>query len=77
MNTITLRVDGAGWMAQWSGPHAKKVVRLFGQDTLPLPFTADAVPSVVCDTIRQLNPDVRIICHSTVFEPFAGLEVSR
>lgn len=61
MNTIILIYTPRGWLAQHSGPHAFEVVDLFGTDTIPTAFTAQAPSEVVAAEIRKLNPDCKVI----------------
>ncbi len=58
---ITLRLRGDVWEAQWSGPHVAKVVQLFGGDTLPTPFTAQAEPAKVFAAVKAKNPAVEVV----------------
>ena len=56
---ITLYRGTESWMATSTDP---KVKRLFGTDTLPVAFTAQADQSTVLREIQRLNPgfDVRL-----------------
>lgn len=57
MKTITLFIDGAGWMARDSDPETKA---LFGTDTLPLPFLKNVKAEAVRAVIQELNPDATV-----------------
>ena len=57
METIELyRKDGA-WVAKHSNP---QIPELFGTDTIPTSFTAQASYRTVVDTIQRLNPDCEV-----------------
>lgn len=56
-NVILLIKQGGIWCAQYSGPHAPIIRRLFHSDTLPTTCT-DSVPAEqVRAMIQRLNPD--------------------
>jgi hypothetical protein len=57
-NAVTLYLENNFWMVRFSGPHAGSIVRLFGTDALPTPFTGDADPVLVVDTVQRMNPGV-------------------
>jgi hypothetical protein len=59
-STITLKIEGDGWVAQHSGPVADSVRALFGTAVLPTPFLRAAPRSLVRDTIIRLNPGVAV-----------------
>ena len=61
MNTITLYKASTGWVALYRGPHAKKIKRLFGTDTLPTAFTTRATADTVRQAIQALNPTATVI----------------
>src|SRR5262249_52978934 len=44
---ITLFRNRTGWNARFSGPCCDEIRHMFGADTMPLPWTADAQPAVV------------------------------
>ncbi len=50
-----------GWMVQTDDP---QVMDLFGTDTLPTPFTAQATPGRVLAAIQELNPGVQVVLAS-------------
>lgn len=58
MNRITLFRTSQAWMADYAGPHAVNIERLFGTTLLPTAFTAKALPETVKRTIQSLNPAV-------------------
>ena len=60
MNRITLYRGGNCWLAQFSGPHAMEIRRLFDTDTLPTPFSEAATPNVVLAAIERANPDMQV-----------------
>ena len=57
-NQIILYTRKNSWVAQFVGPHAQEIIRLFGTDVLPLPFTPTANPELVRETVEHRNPDV-------------------
>ena len=60
MNKATLYRTAQGWMMRHSGPWAAEVRALFGMDTLPTPFTAQAGAATVLAEIQRLNPEAFI-----------------
>ena len=61
-NIIKIKKQDNNWFAQFIGPHAVKVVELFGGDTIPPPYTCLTDEDEVVDNIRKLNP----LCTVTV-----------
>lgn len=59
MKTITLIPTPKGWVARYSGHHADvhEILELFGTDTLPLPFTANASSEMVLADVVGREPD--------------------
>ena len=62
MNNLVIRVSSAdGYTVQFAaGPERATILRAFGTDTLPLPYTAHAVMGDVVDALRDQYPDARI-----------------
>lgn len=60
MDKIRIHLGESGWLATYEGPHAKRIVELFGQATLPTPFTSTAPVGMVISAIRNLNPGARV-----------------
>ena len=58
MEKIELIWTLEGWIARSSDP---RVQRLFGTDTIPTAYTANATADRVLTAIRQLNPDATVI----------------
>ncbi|KKL73507.1 hypothetical protein LCGC14_2074190 [marine sediment metagenome] len=58
---ITLKQAGGIWVSVHSGPGSDEVRDLFGTDTLPTPFTANLLGTVVQDAIRKLNPEHQVV----------------
>jgi hypothetical protein len=57
MNTIRIKVVGKTWMGKFSDPKTK---RLFGTDTIPLPYT-DLMPGrIVLDRIQNSFPEATV-----------------
>ncbi len=56
--TMELFIDGDGWMCRDDDP---ATLDLFGTDTLPLPFLANASPESVSNVIKELNPDKKVV----------------
>jgi hypothetical protein len=59
-NTITLYWTPDGWMAEFGGPHAAEIDRLFGTTTIPTAFASGAEASAVYAGIKSKNPHVRV-----------------
>ena len=59
--TITLFKTIEGWMARDDDP---RTVALFGTDTLPTAFTAEARPETVRAAIARRNPDATVLALS-------------
>jgi hypothetical protein len=61
-NQIILISGKDCWLAKYVGPHAQKIIRLFGTDTLPTPFIPGLLLSEDTDRLRaaieKMNPDV-------------------
>lgn len=53
-NQITLAVRDGAWCATFTDP---EIVRLFGSDTLPTPFSSRVQASKVLAEISRRNPD--------------------
>ena len=60
---VTLKREGGIWVGVHSGPGSDEVRELFGTDTLPTPYPANMIGTVVQDAIRKLNPE-----HAVVWE---------
>lgn len=60
-STINLYRSPQGWMATWVGPEAEKIKRLFGTDTMPTAFTAQASATKVLEAIGKLNPECAVV----------------
>jgi hypothetical protein len=58
MNRILVTRNARGYFAQFIGPHAARVVGLFGTDTLPCPFGPNADVAKVVAAI-EANPENR------------------
>ena len=56
-NQILLYIVKDTWHAKFIGPHEESIVRVFGTNTLPLPFTARASADTVRADVEQRNPD--------------------
>ena len=61
LDVIKLYRTEAGWMARFEGPHAEQARELFDTDTLPLGFTAQAMPEEVMQLIAKLNPEAVVL----------------
>lgn len=53
---ITLTKVPTGFIATYQGEGAKEIVELFGVDSIPTGFTAQANPAEVLSKIQALNP---------------------
>jgi hypothetical protein len=60
-HTITLYRTSQGWMSRTTEPEVRE---LFGTDTLPTAFTAQAAPATVLARIQALNPDCHVELHA-------------
>lgn len=60
MNQIKIHLGESGWLATYSGPHAARIVELFGQDTIPTAYTSRCPIGTVVSEIRNRNPGVRV-----------------
>lgn len=58
MKKITLRKTNTGWMATFHGD--AEMLELFGTDTIPTAFTAQAPAGMVLKEIAALNPGYEI-----------------
>ena len=52
--TIKLTRTPGGWVATFSDP---SIMELFGADTIPLPYTAQAEELIVLEIIKRRNPN--------------------
>ena len=66
-DSIVLRSSRDGWMAEFYGPHADEVVRLFGTNVLPTAFTSQAEHSVVKAEIDRLNPGIEVVLGCPIY----------
>lgn len=57
MEQIQLFKTSEGWMSRSDDP---LVVEVFGTDTLPTAFTAEAPAAVVLAEIQKLNPQAQV-----------------
>lgn len=57
---IKLLKQPDGWMAIHCGPLGAEVMELFGTNTLPTAFTAQADELTVLQAIQHLNPGVTV-----------------
>ncbi len=64
-NEIALYTVPGCWIAEFIGPHAIEMVKLFGQAELPLPFTERALPSEVLASISTRYPNVHVFLKVT------------
>ncbi len=67
MQTIKIYKTDNCYIAVNSDPLVRE---LFGTDTLPTAFTAQADPADVISRIRSLNPDCRVTWHGVVHSSF-------
>jgi len=56
---ITLTRTGNGWMATFHGD--AEIKELFGTETIPTSYTANAPALTVLNAIRTLNPEYLVI----------------
>lgn len=59
MKVIKLINSNQGWLARFIDD--EKVLRLFGTDTIPTPFTEEASPMLVLNEIKKRNPEKEVI----------------
>lgn len=55
-NVIHISRNESGFIGTYSGPHRAEIIELFGQDSLPLGFTAQADKNKVLAVITKNNP---------------------
>lgn len=61
MDKVTIFKNAQGWHVRYeSGPQRAEILRLFGGDTLPLPYTVQATAEKVVSSFRSRNPEVDI-----------------
>jgi hypothetical protein len=60
MNKIILSRKGIGWFAQYVGPHAAEIRRLYGSDTIATPWLFNASAKFVREDITRHNPNVTV-----------------
>lgn len=58
MNAIQIHLGLQGWLATYTGPHAKEIGELFDTCTLPLPYTSQMPLGTVIAEIQARNPGV-------------------
>ncbi len=58
--TIHLSIAEGQWVARWSGAERAEIVRLFGTDTIPTPFTARMDGLSVQRKIAKRNPECEV-----------------
>jgi hypothetical protein len=61
MNIITLFRDKDSIMAEYSGPHKKDIISLFGTNILPTAFKAHTGDECVLKAIQQRNPNTKVV----------------
>ena len=59
--TILVTRTSTGFDATFNGPEAANVLRLFGTNTMPTPFTSKAKIQDVMAEIQRLNPGALVI----------------
>ena len=65
-DSIELFRGSDAWYARSIGAEAGKTRELFGTDTLPTAFTAQASPEVVLAEVSKLNPNMRVFLRAEV-----------
>lgn len=55
-NEILIHRGEQGWLATWTGPHAKRIGDLFNTCTLPTAFTSAAPLATVLAEVQARNP---------------------
>jgi hypothetical protein len=60
-NRITLTKSQTSWIATFTGPHAKDIIRLFSVASIPTAFTAKADSRVVLAEIQAENPGIEVV----------------
>lgn len=51
------------YLARYSGRDKAEVIKLFGTDTIPTPYTLEADIFTVAERIQALNPDINVIIY--------------
>jgi hypothetical protein len=59
-NSIVLSIGPTGWNAEYFGPHRAEIEDLFGSNTIPTAFMAQASWRPVQAEIERLNPGVAV-----------------
>lgn len=59
-NEMVLNAQAGVWHATYLGPHAARIVSLFGTRTLPTSFRAIAPLADVARVLAALNPGVTV-----------------
>ena len=59
-NEILIHLGEQGWLATYHGPHAAKIVNLFGTCTIATAWTPRAPLATVIQAIKILNPCVDV-----------------
>lgn len=59
-NEILIHLGATGYLATYTGPHAKRIGELFDTCTLPTAFTASAPRATVLAEIQARNPGVAV-----------------
>lgn len=57
-NAIQIHLGPQGWLATYTGPHAKEIGDLFDTCTIPTAYTAHAPLETVIAEIQARNPGV-------------------
>ena len=59
MKTIKLINSRTGWLARFEND--QEIIRLFGTDTIPTPYTENASPIMVKTEIMARNPGYNVV----------------
>lgn len=59
-NRIQIVKTNTGYNAKYIGPHAAEIKALFGTDSIPTPFTPNAIALDVVKEVAKRNPGVEV-----------------
>jgi hypothetical protein len=57
-NSILIHLSSTGWLATYCGPHAREIIDLFDDCTIPTAYTSAAPLATVISEIQARNPGV-------------------
>lgn len=73
-NAIQIHLGAQGYLATFTGPHAKRIGELFDTCTIPLPYTASMPLGTVIAEVQAKNPGVSVFHWSKPVRQVSGGE---